>query len=877
MPRAARFALAALALLLAVAPATAKASPAPAARLPRNPAPSSQSVRLKLDPDKRSYTGSVRVPLRVSAAVDSVCFHAEGQRLLRVTVRQGADTIAAQRRTGERGWQTLRLARALAPGEAVLEVEFTHLYGTRAVGLYRTVQRGRGYLFTQFESTDAREAFPCWDEPDFKIPWTLTVEIPDSQQVVANTPVASESRADGWRTVSFATSPPLPSYLVALAAGPLEYTNVPGTRVPTRIVTTRGQSHLTAFTAQTTPRLLAALERWFGTPYPFAKLDLIAVPEFAFGAMENPGAITYRDDVILLDPATATVGQRRSCLTTNAHELAHMWFGDLVTMAWWDDLWLNESFADWMAARITDEVYPEYKAGLNDLQRQLRVKAGDTSPATRPIRDTTMTGELGLSNVGLVYSKGNAVLAMFETFLGPATFQKGVRAYLKQHAWGNATAGDLWRALDRASGTNVSAAMATFVEQPGVPLVRVVPIPGGVRLAQSRASAFGVQQPALRWRVPVSLRWSAGGRVRETRVMLEDETHDVKLPGGAPDWVLPDAGGRGWFAWSVPERWLRSLAGPAREALTPPERMGLIANLGLLLAGGDLHGDAYLSALSGFGDDREPQVVQGLIEALGGVRAAFVPDSSAHLFVPYVRRTLGPALERVGFEPRPGEDETVAGLRGELIGWLARRGDDERAWAWALDAARRYLADSTAVDPGVADVSLSLAAARGDAALFDDLRARFETATVPALRRRYLGTLGAFTDSVLEARALEYALSDAVRPTEMFNVMMGFMNKGERAGERLFHWMMSRYEAFAQRLPPPALRFLPLMGQGCSKVRLETTKAFFSDPGRRLPGMEQTLERVETSTHQCIGLREREGGAVEAFLRAMEQPLPSAH
>src|SRR6185369_10826415 len=227
---------------------------------------------------------------------------------------------------------------------------------------------------------------------------------PEAQEALSNTPTESSVPKDGWKTVTFKRTPPLPSYLLAIAVGPFEYSPVAGTKVPTRIVTCRGRKQLAAITVQTTPKILAGLERWFGVPYPFEKLDLIAVPEFAYGAMENAGLITFRDDVLLLDPASASTSQRRSNANVNAHEMAHMWFGDLVTMAWWDDLWLNESFADWMAAKVTDQVYPQMREGLHDLQSVQRVKGGDMQPSTRPIRDNTKASSAGLQNVGLVYS-----------------------------------------------------------------------------------------------------------------------------------------------------------------------------------------------------------------------------------------------------------------------------------------------------------------------------------------------------------------------------------------------------------------------------------------------------------------------------------------
>ena len=870
MSRAAlRAALVALAALVPLVLATAvRAAEAPDVRLGRDVVPTFQSIRLRLDAGERRYTGSTRTDLRVAKATKLVQLHAEGQELTRVSLRQGADTIHVAVERGERGLLTLTADRPLAPGAASLEIDFAHAYGTRAVGLYRVYKKGHGYLFTQFESDDAREAFPCWDEPGFKFPYQFTLEVPVAHEAVTNTPAESQTEQDGWKTIVFKKTPPLPSYLLALATGPLEYTPIPGLRYPARVVTIQGQKALAGYTVETTPKLLAALERWFGSPYPFEKLDLVAVPEFAYGAMENPGLITYREDVLLLDPANTTVSQRRSAVSVNCHELAHRWFGDLVTMAWWDDLWLNESFADWMAAKITDEVFPEFKHGLDGLQDIQQTMKGDALPSTMAIRAPTSASASGLQNVGLVYNKGNAVLATFESYLGPETFQKGVRAYLKAHEWGNATAGDLWKALDEASGQGVSASMATYTDQPGVPLVRVAPAEGGVRLTQSRCTPWGVEQPAMKWRIPVVLRWSDGRRINTTRVMLTEESQLVKLP-MKPEWVMPNGGGRGYYAWSAPGDMIETLAAHSQHDLAPAERVSFLGNLNLLLDAGEVHGDSYLRALGHFGADPEPEVVSSVVSSLNLVRMAFVPDSAAAAFAPYVRQTLGPALERFGYERRPGEDEAISTIRGQLLGTLARAGRDEKVAAFAQAAAQRYLADSSSVDPGVVDAVLELAARKGDAAMFDDFQRRYQGATVPLLRRRWLSTLGAFEDPALEAKALEYMLSDAVPATEGMSLMRGFGGKGEAAGGRLFAWMTANYPRIAARVPPPFLRFMPMMGSGCSEERLKATQAFFSDPARAVPGVEQTLERVSDTVHGCLSLREREGRSVSEFLRSL--------
>ncbi len=867
-PRA-RFAALVLLAFAALVPAAAAGAEEQAdVRLGADVVPTFQSIRLKLDADQRNYSGAIHTDLRVAKATNIIRLHAEDQDFQRVSLRQGADTIHVSVGRGDHGLVTLTADRPLATGAASLEIDFTRAYGTRAVGLYRVYTGGHGYLFTQFEADDAREAFPCWDEPGFKFPYQFTLEVPAAHEAITNTPVESQSEKDGWKTVRFVKTPPLPSYLLALATGPLEFTPIPGLRFPARVVTVQGQKGLTGYTVETTPKLLAGLERWFGTPYPFAKLDLVAVPEFAYGAMENPGLITYRDAALLLDPASATVNQRRSSVSTNCHELAHMWFGDLVTMQWWDDLWLNESFADWMSAKITDEVYPEFKYGLDDLAGIQRTMSGDALPSTTAIRAKASSSAAGLQNVGLVYNKGNAVLSTFEGYLGPEVFQKGVRAYLKAHAWGNATAADLWAALDRASGQNVSAAMATFTDQPGVPLVRVTPAEGGVRLTQSRCTPWGVEQPDLTWRIPMVLRWSDGRQIRTTRVLLAETSQLVKLP-AKPEWVMPNGGGHGYFAWSAPGAMIEKLASHAPRDLSAPERVSFLGNLDLLLEAGEVHGDSYLAALARFGGDPEPEVVSNVVSSLAGVRRAFIPDSLKASFAPYVRQVLQPALARFGTERRPGEDEAISTMRGQLLTMLARAGEDGKVEAFALDAAKRYLADSSSVDPGIVDAVLDLAAARGDGAMFTELQHRYESSTVPLLRRRYLATLGAFEDPALEARALDYILSDAVPVTEGMMIMRGFGGKDEAAGARLFQWMTANYDRLASRLPPPALRFLPMMGSGCSQERLAATQAFFSEPAHAIPGVEKTLERVADMVHGCISLRDREGAAVGGYLRSL--------
>ena len=305
----------------------------------------------------------------------------------------------------------------------------------------------------------------------------------------------SETTQDGFKTVVFHQTRPLPTYLLAIAAGPLESVPITGLSVPGRVYTIKGQSRMAATAVETTPPILAALEKFFGRSYPYAKLDLIAVPEFWPGAMENAGAVTYRDRFLLIDPETASVGEKAFLVYVTAHELSHMWFGDLVTMAWWDDLWLNESFATWLGEKVTADLYPQYDTDIDAVLTAQRVMRVDARPSTKPIRRPVNSVEDIMEDLGLAYDKGKVILGMVEQWVGPVAFREGVVQYVKAHEWGSATGEDLWNALTEASGTNVEPVLASFLDQAGYPMIDVADTDGGLIVSQRRFLNYGVDAP----------------------------------------------------------------------------------------------------------------------------------------------------------------------------------------------------------------------------------------------------------------------------------------------------------------------------------------------------------------------------------------------
>jgi len=631
----------------------------------------------------------------------------------------------------------------------------------------------------------------------------------------------------------------------------------------------KGKSALAARAAEMIPPIMAGLERYFGRPYPYDKMDVIAVPEFWPGAMENAGAVTFRDDVLLVDPKTVAQSQLSTLSEYIAHEFAHQWFGDLVTMDWWDDLWLNEAFAEWMGDKISDEVNPQYSRGVTDLRLTQGAMSTDARLSTRAIRRPVSAMDNLLEAADeLAYQKGQAVLGMFEQWLGPETFRAGVNAYLKEHEWGNAVGEDLWSALSKASGKDASSAMKTFLDQGGLPLVTADLLPGGqVKLSQKRFLNYGITAPeeAL-WRIPISLSYSDGSTVRTQHVLLADREMTV-TPEGAKTvaWIHPNAGPSGYYRWTVSSDMMNRLASNAAVAMTPVERVGFLGNLSALLAGGLLHGDEYVRLLPRFADDPSPEVILTLMDNLEVVRRVFVTKDLADPYAGYVRRILAPSLARFGLARREGEGAAISLLRPALIGTLADEGKDPRVLAYADSLAKVHVATPGNVDPSLIGVALEMSAIQGNEALFAEYKKRFENAEIPAERSRYLGALGYFRDPKIAEEAIQYSLQGPLRPQEVFTIPTTLATSLDYE-EVPYKWMSENFGTIASKIPPMYLVYMPFTASGCSQERLAKAKVFFADPKHQVAGYEKQLAKVGDQVNDCAGLRQREGSLVATYL-----------
>lgn len=840
------------------------------ARLDRRVAPVRQAVTLRLDPERPDYTGSVRIELRVTGPVRSLRLHAQELALASAEIAGPAGRLGLAWEAAGDGQQVeLTAEREIPPGSHLLAITFTNRFNPEKSGLFRVEHEGRPYLFTQFEELYARTAFPCWDEPGFKIPFQLTLEVPRGCEALSNTPVASETEADGWRTLAFRETPPLPTYLIALAVGDLESAPVPGLTVPGRVVTPRGQLHLAGLAAALLPPVLAALEAYFGSPYPYEKLDLVAVPEFWWGAMEHPGAVTCRDSVLLVDPRAPGPEQRRLLVRVLTHELAHMWFGNLVTIEWWDELWLKESFADWVADKIADQVFPGLGVGLVELEAIQEIMNVDARRATKAIRKPVASDVDILEDNELVYLKGKAVLGMLEQWLGPATFRDGVRGYLAVHAGSTARSTDLWSALAGASGRDVEPVLRTYLDQPGLALVSVEDVEetaDGLEISQRRLLGAGEPPGDERWELPIGLKLAGGGGVEERTVLLREERVKIGLK-ERPDWLHPDRGARGYYRWRLPMDRLLDLAAHAPERLDARERIGFLGNAAALLRAGEIGGGDYLRLLGSFADDPEAQVVSALLNGLREIGQIFVSGDLAEPFAAFVRRTLAPVAARIGWRRGDADAESMIRLRGGLLAALGMEGRDAGARCLAAELAAAYLEDEAKVDPALARSALTVAAAGGDGETFEAFRRGFEATAMPASREHYLVALGSFPRPELQARGLDYALSGPTRPTDLFFVAKGLR---ETAAGRaaLQTWVLEHFHDVLGRIPRNygACILIPLLATGGSLERLEAARAFFDRPENQVEGWREELAKAAEEVETRAALRRREGAAVAAWL-----------
>ncbi|RPI17443.1 MAG: M1 family peptidase, partial [Acidobacteriales bacterium] len=631
----------ALALLAAVL-LPAQADP-PKLMLPATVTPLSYEAELRLTPGVDEFDGQVRIDVEIRQATATVWLHAKELTLKRVRVGGSAATV----NSAPNDFVALTVDEILQPGPTRITLDYTGKMSLVLTdGIFHQQYKGDWYTFTKFEPVTARRAFPCFDEPAFKTPWQLTVRVPSGLKAFSNTPVESETNEDdGTKSVRFARTKPLPTYLVALAVGPFDVVDagaIGRNRSPARIIVPRGRAVEAAYAAENTPKAVQLLEEYFGMAYPYEKLDQVVVPiTTSWGAMENAGLIAYGQS-LLVKPNEDTITRQRARLNTMVHEIAHQWFGNLVTMQWWDDIWLNEGFASWIASKLVDQWHPEWKGRTSAVAGANSAKVSDSLVSARKVRQTIETpGDIGLAFDGITYVKGAALLRMFENWLGEDKFRKGIQAHLARHAWKSATTDDLLAALSGAAGRDVSAGFSSFLDERGVPLLTANVRCDGQRpmleLGQARFVPLGsTGSEKGRWRLPVCIRWNGGRECVE--LSAERQRFELKIATACPEWFYANENGAGYYRVIHQGPWPdRLMADGAR--LSNPEMVALLQDVQALATSGKVDAGRALAIGKHFSDSTDYDVLTAAIR-IGASLSPFVPNDLLPNYARFLRSWL---------------------------------------------------------------------------------------------------------------------------------------------------------------------------------------------------------------------------------------------
>jgi puromycin-sensitive aminopeptidase len=846
-------------------------------RLPRTAVPSRYDIRLEPDLTTLTFNGTETVALDISERVSDVTLNA-----IELTIESASlendrgETIRATPSMDEATERCrLTLASPAAPGRWRLRLAFRGTLNDKLRGFYRSVYKdpsgvSRTMAATQFEATDARRAFPCWDEPSFKAVFAVTLAIDPALTAVSNTAIVSESREDGRKIVRFADSIKMSTYLVAFVVGELEATDaVMIRRTPLRVWCVPGKKHLARFGQEIGAASLAFFEDYYGLPYPGDKLDLLAIPDFAAGAMENLGAITFRETALLVDESAASHAELERVADVVAHENAHMWFGDLVTMSWWNGIWLNEAFATFMEMLAVDAWKPEWQRWATFGVSRAAALTLDGLHSTRPIEfPVTSPRDADAMFDVLTYEKGASVLRMLEQYLGAEVFRTGVRDYLETHKLANADTGDLWAALGRAAHQPIPAVMDGWIFRPGYPVVTVSRDAGGhLVLTQQRFNYLRQPLPPRApeadqpWQVPVKLRVHGRGGSAEERVLLDDREARLRL-GEAADAVVANAGGHGFYRVRYAPDLLEALL-QRLDMLASIERFNLVNDAWAMAVAGLMPLTAYLELTARFRNERDKNVWSVLIGSLYSINRLLEPADRPR-FEALVRDRVAPAFAALGWTSRPGEDELTRQLRGDLARALGVLGNDRVVQARAAEIYAVSLRDPGAVDPNLLPAVIAIMAHAGDAQRYEEFLKAFRTARTPQDEQRYLYALAAFRDPALLRQTLERAINGEIR-TQDAPFVVRSMLMSVYARELAWEFVKRHWDTMDRLYPKHGMRRLAEGVTGLVTRELEAdVQAFFALKKPQFGGrvLDQYLEQL----HVGVELRERERSALSAYL-----------
>ncbi|HEX7047640.1 MAG TPA: M1 family metallopeptidase [Gammaproteobacteria bacterium] len=871
--------------------AGAIAAEMPTGPLPKDVVPQHYDIQLTMDPDAESFSGHTEIRIELNRPRDVIWLHGWELRMDKAAIElaDGSTLPATYEQVNDAGLVKLSLPETVEPQFATLVFDYTADFFSGLDGAYRVEAGGDWYVFTQFEPTHARRVFPGFDEPAFKTPYNLQFTIPESDKMVTTTPVTDTETLDsGMQQLTFAETKPLPTYLIAFAIGPLDIVeaapippnDVRDRPVPLRGVAVQGKGEQMRYALEHTGELLAIMEEYFQIPYPFQKIDIIAVPDFSGGAMENVGVITFRDVYLLIpDPEKAPTWQLHAYVEVMAHELAHQWFGNLVTMPWWDDLWLNEASATWMEAKTVEIWNAEHPTEQGIAGTIARAMNADSLANARQIRQPVESHH-DIENAfdGITYSKGGSVILMFEKYLGEDVFRDAIQYHLDRFAFGNANVFDFLESLSHISGKDIAPAFKSFLFQPGIPLVNVdVNCAEGkpaVTLSQSRYLPLGSKGDSnLEWDLPVCLKYGTESGVQEECVMLDEKQASFELSAqSCPAWVMPNAGGVGYYHWTLDDAGYADLL-EAADKLDMMELLAVERSIKAAFAAGRMDTDAALDALAPLTDSDHFEVAEAPMSIVAMAKHYLVEDALKDEVAAYARELYSDYSLAEEFKPgKAPADATERDHHVSVARFLAEQGEVanlREAATQAGHALTGFGGDGEvhldAVSPDYMSLALNVAVEESGAEFFEHLVTLFKTSENPLIRRTILGALGGATEPALTARIQELLLDPELKRNEVPRLLYSYAGEPENRVEA-WNWLREHYDEVTALMAPDHASSLPFIAGGfCSTERAAEVQDFFADRVKELPGGPRNLAKAIEGIELCAAQKAAQSDSANAF------------
>jgi alanyl aminopeptidase len=872
----------------------ASADTPPTGRLPDTATPLSYALELKVDPRADRFTGQVRIRVKLATPLDHIWLHASELDVAKIDVTDARGKVRAARLAvrDPSGVVELSFGGTLPAQDIEVVIDYSAAFNAKLQGLYKVKVGDDAYAVTQMEPTSARYAFPSFDEPRFKTPFRVTLNVPSDAVAIANTQqIAERPSADAkWKTLTFATTKPLPTYLIAVAVGPwdvIEGPTIPANSVrkgpiPLRGIGPRGSGPQLRWILDQTPMIVTYYEDYTAQPYPFDKLDLLGAPDFGAGAMENAGLIVFRDAYLRID-ASSPASTYRAAFNVTAHEIAHQWFGDLVTVPWWNDIWLNEAFATWAQGKATVDLEPAYAGDLARLEGTLGAMGSDSLLSARKIRQPiTNFGDIQTAFDGITYQKGAAVLRMFEEWLGEDTYRAAMREYLAKHAYGSGSSDDLVATIAKVSGKGeaLRKAMHSFLDQPGIPLVHTsLTCANGTAtlgLSQSRYLPYGVAgRDSVQWSLPVCVRLDRGERSAKQCFLLDRPQHDVPVEGGCTTAYLPNADAAGYYRFLMPAADLAALSASI-AALKPPEQLIFADAVSSAFVQGSSTPGEVLDAMPALSGSEIPQVATALFDRFAWIRKYLATDATRPALDAYAATQYAGRAAALGLRRQPSDTDAITQLRVRLVEFLAFTTRDAALRRDLNDQGRLALGlngtgtvDLSRVDPDIREAALEVAVQDSGAPAFKAVLG--ELAVNHQTRQRYelLAALGATHDPELGEQARDYGTTSAVAVGELRFLYGSLVAEPENI-DAFWQWLKTHYDALAARLPDQfqsAVIHLAAVNR-CSKPQSEELRGWFAPRIQSIVGGERVLAQSLEAIDQCTALREHVGEASLAIWAA---------